>query len=576
MRRALALLLAGLVAACGGGAPERPSALLITLDTTNPEALSCYDGPGASTPHLDRLAAEGLLFENARTVAPITLPAHASMLTGLTPLRHSVRRNGSMVVPPEAKTLAELARGAGLRTAAFVAAVVLNAEFGLDQGFEVYDNPATPDNVEEHLDASRPAAEVVERALAWLAGIGKDEPFFLWVHFYDPHFPYKPPPEYAAQADGDAYVGEVRAMDAAIGTLLAELEASGRRANTWIVAVADHGEALGRHGEDTHGYFAYDSTLRVPLIVSPPDAGARAGSRLAPPVSVVDVFPTLAQALGLETYGDLDGIDLLGPLDPERGVYVESYFGVVAFNWSQLAGWADARGKFVHSSAPELYDLLADPGETQNVFASQPREAQRLRAALERHTALPRLEREKLDEAYMGLAGQIERLGYAGADTTEEGTPEPLEPSTRPSPHQRIHAYADFAQARKLMVEKGDMKEAARLLQRVVAGNRENHKAQFHLAMCLKALGRFPEAIPAFRAVLQHPGGERIPAELNLAVCYYNVGQPDLAIDHLKSALEETVGPPGAMELLIELLEKHGRASEAEPYRRRLSAARPG
>jgi len=565
-----ALCILALSAACGE-VERPPSGLLITLDTTNPEALSCYGAPAGWTPHLDRLASEGVLFEKARTVAPITLPAHASMFTGLTPLRHTVRRNGSMVVPPEARTLAELAREKGMRTAAFVAAVVLDSEFGLDQGFETYVDPQTPANVEEHLEASRPAGEIVEEAIAWLGGGREDEPFFLWVHFYDPHFPYKPPGDWLSKAKGDAYLAEVGAMDAALGRLLEYMEDRGRFDDTFICAVADHGEGRGRNGEETHGYFVFDTTLNVPLIVRPLTGQGSAGIRVDSPVSVVDVFPTFVNALGLGAAGDIDGVDLLaGPLAADRGVYFESYFGVVAFHWSQLAGWADAEGKFIHSSQPEFFALKADPAESTNLFGSRPELAEPYRAAVEALCARPRLEHELLDDEYLGLMGQIERLGYAGAYTDELGAPEPLEPSTAPSPHESIQIYSDFTRARRLMVEEGDMAQAGALLARVVRSNPANHKAQFHLGMCLKDTERFVEAIAAFRAALQYRGGERIPAELNLAVCYYNVGQTGLAIDHLKSALEETVGPPGAMKLLIQLLDQAGREAEAQRYRERL------
>ncbi len=572
------LITLGFTCACGDTS-RPPSGLLITLDTTNPEALSCYTGPAGWTPNLDRLAGEGILFERARTVAPITLPAHTSMLTGLIPLRHTVRRNGSMVVPSKAVTLAELATKKGLRTAAFVAAVVLDSEFGLDQGFQVYSDPKTPQRVEEHLDASRSARQIVDDAIVWLKGVKKDEPFLLWVHFYDPHFPYKPPGNWLEKAKGDAYLGEVGAMDAALGRLFDYMDEAGRWDDTLICAVADHGEGLGRHGEDTHGYFVYDSTLNVPLIVRPPAGAGRAGDRIDTPVSVVDVFPTFVNGLSLgggEDVQRIDGIDLLSPsLPSDRGVYFESYFGVVAFHWSQLAGWADAEGKFIHSSVPELFDFPEDVGETTNVIAEHPADAQAYRDRLQSLSALERLGVERLSDDYLGLLGQIERLGYAGADTDETGTPEPLESSEHPSPHQRVAAYADFTKARQLMVEKDDMAGAAVLLARVVRGNPSNHKAQFHLAMCLKETNRFAEAIPAFRAVLQYAGGERIPAELNLAVCYYNVGQPGLAIDHLESALGETIGPPGAMELLIQLLGENGREAEALTYRERLRLHRP-
>ncbi len=559
------LLLAG---ACGAREDARLSALLLTLDTTNPEALSCY----AATPHLDRLAAEGILFENARTVAPLTLPAHASMLTGLVPLRHSVRRNGAMVLPESAATLAERARHAGYDTAAIVAAVVLDPEFGLDQGFALYDAPATPDAVEEHLEASRRADEIAERALRWLDGREATRPFFLWLHFYDPHFPYDPPAEAVARAGGDPYLGEVAAMDAAIGRVLARLDRDGLIERTVVVAVGDHGESRGRHGEDTHGAFVFDSTLRVPLLVRMPRAsGARSALRVDHPVSVADVHPTLVRALDLGAPGDVDGVDLLAP-EVERRVYFESYFGVVSFGWSQIAGLAGARGKYVHSSAPEYYDLERDPHETTNALSARAAEAEAHRRVLLELQARPRLALAPLDGEHRGLLGEIERLGYAGADADESGLPDPLAPSERPSPHAMVQAYADFMQARKLMEEGGSKADAAALLERALAANPGTHKARFFLGLCLKDLGRFEPAIAAFRRALADPGGERIPAELNLAVCLNNVGERERAIEHLEHALADTIGPPGALALLVQMLEEAGRAEEAAGQRARLPA----
>ncbi|MEQ1894405.1 MAG: sulfatase, partial [Planctomycetota bacterium] len=271
----LALLLTGCAPAVRG-----PSVLLLTLDTTNPEALGAYGGPAGLTPNLDRLAREGLLFEEARAVAPLTLPAHASMLTGLYPPRHGLRRNGELALAPEARTLAERAREQGYATGAFVAAVVLAPEFGLAQGFETYDAPAVPKDVEEHLAASRSAEEIATRALAWLAARDDERPFFLWLHFYDPHFPYRPPAAASARAGGNDYLGEVSALDEAIGRVLDALGRSGALENTLVAALADHGEGLGRHGEETHGAFVFDSTLRIPFLLRLPGA-ARAGERRA-------------------------------------------------------------------------------------------------------------------------------------------------------------------------------------------------------------------------------------------------------------------------------------------------------
>ena len=565
MPRALAVLVLASLAACGPGGERRVSALLITLDTTNPEALSCYGG-AAATANLDRLAAEGIVFENARTVAPLTLPAHASMLTGLVPLRHSVRRNGDTVLPESATTLAERARGAGYRTAAFVAAVVLDPNFGLDQGFELYDAPPTPEDVEEHLGASRSAREIVDRALEWLED-EREQPFFLWLHFYDPHFPYDPPEECRTRAGGDRYLGEVLAVDDEIGRLVRALEEEGRLERTCVVVAADHGEGHGRHGEETHGAFVFDSTLRVPLIVRPAGGGG-AGTRSQALASVVDVYPTLVRALGLGEPGEVDGRDLLAP-PAERAVDFESCFGVVSFGWSALTGVADARGKYVHSSAPEYFDLGADPLETRSVLEERAADVERARTHMRELAALPRLPLTPLEEEDRNLAQEIERLGYAGCDDVSDGYPEPLESSSRPSPHRMIRAYADYMQARKLMEEEGSLTHASDLLRSCLAANPENHKAWFFLGLVLRDLGQRAEAIEAFRRVLLAPGGERISAELNLGVCLYNAGQLDLALEHVAHALEDTTGPPGALDLYVRLLEESGRVQEAERQRAR-------
>ncbi len=569
---ALALALALVLPGCARAGDPPLSALLLTVDTTDPEALSCYGGPRGLTPNLDRLAAEGILFENARAVAPLTLPAHAAILTGLYPLRHSVRRNGDSVLPGEALTLAEQARAAGFQTAAFVAAVVLDPDFGLDQGFDVYDAPRTPASVDEHLAASRSADEIAERALAWLGARDEDRPFLLWLHFYDPHFPYDPPAAFLERAGGDPYLGEVAAMDAAIGRVLARLSGEGVLERTLVAALADHGEGRGAHGEDTHGAFVFDSTLRIPMLVRLPGR-ARAGERLLAPVSQVDLGALLVASLGLDGAPGSDGRDPLASA-PGPGVYFESYFGTVSFGWSSLAGWADAAGKYIHSSAPEYFDLAADPGELANAIEHHSEEVARARARMAELCERPRLPRTPLAEDQLDLSQEIERLGYAGGTSAGESEPEPLASSPRPSPHRMVQAYADYMAGRKILEEQGPREEAVEFLRRALAVNPENHKAWFQLGLAVKDLGRFEEALDAFRRAAADPGGERIPAELNLAVCLYNVGRREEALQRLARALQDTIGPPGALELLIQMLEEAARPDEAARQKARLAKER--
>lgn len=273
--RSLWLGLGLLASGCSGGGAH--SVLLITLDTTRADALGAYGRLPSVTPHLDRLAAEGVVYEHAYTVAPLTLPAHASMLTGLYPPRHGVRDNGVAGLAQSAVTLAERARAAGFQTAAFLGAVVLDQGFGLEQGFERYDTPARSFYGGPSMGyAERPAAEVAGLVASWLAERDKDRPFLLWAHLWDAHAPYEPPEALRQRAGGDAYLGEVAACDVAVGRLCAALAAEGLEDSTLIVVVGDHGESFSEHDEISHGPYVWNTTLQVPLLLRLPD-GDKAG-----------------------------------------------------------------------------------------------------------------------------------------------------------------------------------------------------------------------------------------------------------------------------------------------------------
>ncbi|NOT30171.1 MAG: tetratricopeptide repeat protein [Planctomycetes bacterium] len=268
----------------------------------------------------------------------------------------------------------------------------------------------------------------------------------------------------------------------------------------------------------------------------------------------------------------LDGRDPLAE-GASAGVYFESYFGTKSFGWSPLAGWTDGRAKYVHSGAPELFDLAADPGETHSVLGARADEAARLGAHIAALLVLPRLARTPLDSGQESLQREIERLGYAGADApAAEAELEPLAAFSSPSPHRMSAAYADYMAGRKLFEEKGSREAASALLERAVGVNPENHKAWFTLGLARQDLGRFDAAADAFQRVLALPGGERIPAQLDLGVCLYNLGRPAEALRELESALAETPGPPGALELLIRLLDEAGRADDAARTRLRLTS----
>jgi choline-sulfatase len=558
-------------------APARAqNAILITLDTTRADALGCYGGQPDLTPALDRLAAEGIRFTNARTVAPLTLPAHASMLTGLYPPRHSLRDNGLRALPQAASTLAERCREAGMQTAAFVSAVVLDRAFGLDQGFEVYDQPARPRQQTEGHFGERPAGETVAAALAWFAARDPERPFFLWVHLYDPHVPYRPPAEFLQRAKGDPYRGEIAYADREIGRLLEALRASGVLKESVVVVTADHGESLGEHGEPTHGAYCYDATLRVPLIVREPhhssgSSRARAGEvdeRLA---SVVDIAPTLLGALHLPgTPADLlDGVRLDDPRATERGLYCESYSGYLNYGWSPLAGWVTRQGKYLHSSKPEYYALATDPREGANAIAQHAAEVAAAQRALLELASRPALVPDGcLEEPTDSLRRDLKSLGYAALGSEVDELPRPLDSSDRPSPAERAQELEPLLIANAL----GDARrweDAIVPLEKIVRENPRHALALDLLAFDLMQLGRWGEAQRLLEQRIAL-GLRRADTHLNLGTCQERLGHPELACPQFRRALELDPENVQALEALLRVCAAGAGGEQVERWRKRL------
>ena len=370
-RRVLSGLAALAAASIGSGwiPLTRPTGVVvITLDTTRADRLPPYGFSSVETPALSSLAARGILFERAMTVAPLTLPAHASLFTGVYPPRHGVRDNSDRFAS-EQPTLADRLSAAGFRTAASVGSVLLERDRGLDHGFQTY-RDGIGRTSQGALRSQRPGNEVMDEAVAWLETVGR-EPFFLWVHLYDVHQPYAPPEPYASRYGQMPYLGEIAFADEQVGRLLRALDARGLTARTAIVVAGDHGESLGEHREEAHGLFLYEGALHVPLIVSAPALSPR---RVASPVSLVDVAPTVLDLLGLP-YAGMDGISLralmAGAAAPERSLYAESMFPR-RFGWSPLRSVREGRFKLIDAPRPELYDLDVDPDERHNLYSARP------------------------------------------------------------------------------------------------------------------------------------------------------------------------------------------------------------
>ncbi len=560
-----ALACALLVSACGGGETGPRSAVLITMDTTRRDAITCFGGPPGVTPFLDALAEESVLYLEARTVAPITLPSHASMLTGLYPPRHTVRDNSLTPLPQAATTLAELARERGLRTGAVIAALVLTRAFGLDQGFEEYTEPARQSVPGGQPFGVRSADQVTDAALEWLGRRDPDQPYLLWVHYFDPHKPYYPGQAFKDQVGGDPYLASVARMDASIGRLLEALRAEPDFDETLVVVVADHGEGLGEHDEDTHAAFVYDTTIRVPFLIRYPD-GYGAGERRTESVSVTDVYPTLVEALALGNPGDVDGQSLYRrTVAPDRGVYFESYYGLLYYQWSPLAGWADADGKYVHSSAPEFYATDSDPHETANLIAERAGDVERYRAELRRLA-----QRDALDPADSiadrSIVEDLQALGYAGLGGAGD-LPDPLDAGDGASPHARPDELRMLV-ASWNHATRGEHDAAVRLLELVVAESPRNHDALARLGKYLLILERYEEGIAALERFVK-VGPPWPEPYRNLGLAYEKVGNDDKAIEWLLRALEVDPDDKQALPVAIALLEAAGRSEDAAPLLKR-------
>ena len=408
-----AILAAGaaavVIAACSG-TPRPRNLLLITLDTMRADRLPSYGFSGVDTPALDRIAAEGAVFEQAFASVPLTLPSHASLFTGLYPHRLNLRDNVATPLAPEFTTMAEALRDRGLMTGAFVASGVLGPSRGLDQGFVVY-NDAVAAGCSSAPRARRPANEVVDEALEWIA----EQPtaFFAWVHLYDTHRPYQLPSDYQGRYD-NPYLEAIAFEDTQISRLIAHLEARRILDDTLIVVTGDHGESLGDHGEDSHGIFIYQEGLHVPLIVRGPGILPR---RIGAVTRLVDLMPTVLELFGV-AIPEIDGVSLTSffsraDVDDNLEVYAESLYPQ-RFGWSGLRSLRADRYKVIEAPRPELYDLHTDPFEERNVFEQKPQVGA---AMLERLRAIggPRGQtlshRPGIDRA---TAERVGSLGYVG------------------------------------------------------------------------------------------------------------------------------------------------------------------
>ncbi len=532
----------------GGGGAGPKSVLLISIDTLRADRLGSYGYQAAQTPVLDALAARGLRFDQAATTVPLTLPAHTSLLTGTFPPFHGVRDNGSFYVDDSMTTLAEVLKPRGYRTGGFVGAFVLDGRWGIAQGFDHYFDEFDLSKFEMSVGleaAQRPGREVVDHALAWLAE-DRAHPFFAWVHLYDPHSPYAPPEPYRsrfpATAQG-AYDGEIAATDAEVGRLLDALEASGQLDSTIVVVLGDHGEMLGDHGEQQHGFFVYDAAARIPLIVAGPGVPARA---VTDQVRIVDVMPTVLELVGIETPAEVQGTSLM-PLARGEALdllaYTETYYPRYHYGWSELTAVRDGRFKFIAAPRRELYDIQADPGETQDLAGENPRMADALerglrdlttRSAAKAVAQAPR----SVDPA---VEQQLRALGYVASSVTRAA----LEDKPRGDPKDKIGLYNLLKRAAQDSVE-GRLDAGIAKVREVLAADPEVIEAFTMLGNMHTKADRPNEAIDAYKRALavdpEHEG-----AAWSLALAYRDAGKDEEARAGFERVFQ--LNPRGAKSL---------------------------
>ena len=533
---AAALLLSFALNQSNGPPVRRPDVLLITLDTTRADRMGFLGSTRGLTPALDALAASGTVFTRAYAQAPITTVSHATILTGLYPPFHGVDDFGAPL-SASVPYLPDLLRRGGYRTAAFVASIVLDPRTGtapgFDRGFSTYDAGFRLRSAGEdrYQTLERRGAEVARRAVRWIAAGSRSttEPFFAWVHLFDPHDPYDPPAALGARFASALYDGEIASVDRAVATLVA---AAG--AETLIVVAADHGEALGDHGETTHGVFLYEESLHVPLVIRFPQRKA-AGVRVTTRVRLADIAPTVLESVGAPVPREMQGQTLLpltgahAPAD-DRPVYAETTYPRRAFGWSPLVSWRSDRFLYVKAPRRELYDLAADPGAARDLAGSRGRVADGLDAELSRFvrelasgpaTGADRSNAARIDPV---VAERLAALGYVGGSA---GSPA----ATGVDPKDRI-AVANMLHDAILAVEDGAFARAAPLFERVIAIEPDIPIAQLNLGVARARQRQYARAIaPLRRAVALQPDGMRGHYELGIA--WYETGDLDAAAKEL-------------------------------------------
>src|SRR5713226_8680383 len=542
LRRFVLLLISSFLLACcelPAQAKPAPNVVVITIDTLRADHLGCYGDKQIRTPNIDALASDGARFERAYTPVPVTLPAHTVIFTGTYPMLSGMHDFSGNKLGLGQATLASVLKRHGYSTGAVLGSAVLDSRFGLNQGFDFYYdhfdfNRLQESNLEE---MERPGNLVADVALDWLAK-NRTNKFFLWMHLYDPHYPYRPPAPYSEQYKDRPYDGEIAFADAQVGRLITFLKANGLYRNTVIVLAGDHGESLGEHGERNHGFFIYNATLHVPMIIRlPGNSSPRVVSDLA---SLADLMPTILSALKVDPPSQVQGVNLL-PLtaakktEESRSLYAETFLPRLHFNWSELRSVETEKYHFIDAPKPELYDLSKDPGETQNLYSEKKAVAEEMRARLttqiNQYSAGPELaQKTGLDPALME---RLKSLGYAGFSGGGNPT---ITDRSLPDPKERIQTYELISDA-IADSQHGQYQSSTEKLTAALKTEADSVPVHYLLGLDYYRLRDFPHSVQELQRVLQLSPDYAL-AVFNLGLAYARTGDFDRAILELKHAFD--------------------------------------
>lgn len=562
--------------AVSGQTSAKPASnvVFITIDTLRADHVGCYGYKQIKTPNIDTLASDGVRFDRAFAVVPVTLPSHSSMMTGTYPMLSGMHDFSGNKLSPLQPTLASILKQSGYQTGAVIAAAVLDSRFGLNQGFDFYYDHFDFSRLDEaNLDEmERPGNIVGDVALDWLAK-NSQKKFFLWMHLYDPHFPYHPPEPYSSEYAAHPYDGEIAFADEQVGRVLRFLKEKGIYKNTIIVLCGDHGESLGEHGEKTHGFFIYNATMHVPLIIRMPEEPT--ARTVDDPVSLVDLMPTVLNAVGLEIPSQVQGRSLIpeirgissgdGHAGRDRTLYGETFLPRIHFDWSELRGSENAKYHFIEAPRPELYDLAKDPGELHNLFSEKSAIADEMRAKLREmirdySAGKEMAEKTGLDPSLMERLKALGYAGFAGGGDATSKTEGLSDPKDRIVTYELISdAIADS--------QHGRYQESIDKLANVIKTEPNSVPAHYLQGLDYYRLKKFTEAVGELSKTVQLSPDYAL-AFFNLGMAQAHAGLIDAAIATLQKTLQlDPTNFEAAYNLGVAFIQKQQLAPAADAFR---------